>query len=284
MAIINAYHSPLARGRAMVPDSVPVRVLGPALAGALWRLSPETFSGIVLAPLARFRARHGLPAPRGDVIGLFGADMVLFPDADHFARTPGAPASHRRIGPLIWRPEGPGAGLSDLPAGFGRRRPLVYVCLGSSGDMRLLPAAVEGAAAAGADVLVATAGRTLARPLPRGERIVVRRYVDGDEASRRAALVVANGGNPQVVQAFAAGRPVLGLPSNLDQSLNMGHAVATGAARALHPARVTAARIARRVEALLEEPGPRVAAEGQAALIAGIDVKQRVAGALLPFL
>ncbi|MDP3493635.1 MAG: glycosyltransferase, partial [Hyphomonadaceae bacterium] len=49
----------------------------------------------------------------------------------------------------------------------------------------------------------------------------VKDFVDGDQACRSADLVVCNGGSPGVFQALAHGVPVLGIPRNMDQFLNM---------------------------------------------------------------
>jgi UDP:flavonoid glycosyltransferase YjiC (YdhE family) len=41
-------------------------------------------------------------------------------------------------------------------------------------------------------------------------------------------LVICNGGSPSTQQALINGAPVLGLPSNLDQYLNMGYVQRAG--------------------------------------------------------
>jgi UDP:flavonoid glycosyltransferase YjiC (YdhE family) len=68
-------------------------------------------------------------------------------------------------------------------------------------------------------VIAATAGRINPDKVP-GNAFVAD-YLSGEEAARRASLVICNGGSPTTQQALAAGVPVLGLPSNLDQYLNM---------------------------------------------------------------
>ena len=46
-------------------------------------------------------------------------------------------------------------------------------------------------------------------------------YLPGDIVARHSRLVVCNGGSPTSHQALLAGVPVLGIPDNLDQVLNM---------------------------------------------------------------
>lgn len=46
-------------------------------------------------------------------------------------------------------------------------------------------------------------------------------FLPGRIAVDRAAVVVCNGGSPVSQLAMVAGKPVIGIPSNLDQCLNM---------------------------------------------------------------
>jgi len=63
--------------------------------------------------------------------------------------------------------------------------------------------------------------------------------------------VICNGGSPTSHQALAAGVPVLGLPSNLDQFLNMQAVEASGAGVLLRADRADPAGIRRAAEHLL---------------------------------
>jgi hypothetical protein len=67
-------------------------------------------------------------------------------------------------------------------------------------------------------VLVSTAG---AEPLANHDSVFCSAYLPGNQAAARADLVVCNGGSPTTFQALSEGVPVLGIPGNLDQFLNM---------------------------------------------------------------
>jgi UDP:flavonoid glycosyltransferase YjiC (YdhE family) len=56
-------------------------------------------------------------------------------------------------------------------------------------------------------------------------------YLPGIETCRQSDLVICNGGSGSVYQALAAGVPVLGVASNLDQSLVMSPVERVGAGR-----------------------------------------------------
>jgi UDP:flavonoid glycosyltransferase YjiC (YdhE family) len=105
-------------------------------------------------------------------------------------------------------------------------------------------------------------------------------YLPGEVAARRAALVVCNGGSPTVQQALAAGRPVLGLPGNMDQHLSMRSAVAAGVGLLVRSEHATAETIARAARRLLDEPGFRLRAEAMAVRFAGYDAPAAFARAV----
>jgi UDP:flavonoid glycosyltransferase YjiC (YdhE family) len=64
-----------------------------------------------------------------------------------------------------------------------------------------------------------------------------------------------------VQQALAAGRPVLGLPGNMDQHLSMRSAVAAGVGLLVRSEHATEETIASAARRLLDEPGFRLRAE-----------------------
>ncbi len=106
-------------------------------------------------------------------------------------------------------------------------KPLAYVTLGSSGDVRLLTAITGWLTEMGYAVLLATAGR--ADLHGDDETVFVADYVPGLAACERADLVVCNGGSPTSTQALLKARPVLGIASNMDQLLNIRAVQARGA-------------------------------------------------------
>jgi UDP:flavonoid glycosyltransferase YjiC (YdhE family) len=67
------------------------------------------------------------------------------------------------------------------------------------------------------DVLFSTAARFTLKNPPRNVRVV--EMIPGDLAAQKAAVVVCNGGASTGYQALAAGTPIVGIPSNIDQLL-----------------------------------------------------------------
>jgi UDP:flavonoid glycosyltransferase YjiC (YdhE family) len=120
-------------------------------------------------------------------------------------------------------------------------KPVVYVTLGSSGPGALLNLVLQGLADLPVSVIVATAGRGVPAHVPTNAFLAA--FLPGSDAAARAALVICNGGSPTTHQALAAGVPVLGLPSNLDQYLNMGAVCRAGAGAVLRSGTLRAAQL-----------------------------------------
>lgn len=260
LSLANAWWSPFAEREGFpLPEHPIVRLLGVELARRHFpKALPAVFRHFA-RPLNELRERHGL-APLGSLPEvLTWGDLTLYADPPGFFRMRALPASHRFLGPLHWAPDLPFV----LPQGA---RPLVYLTLGSSGNLRALPVVLEALSTLPVDVLLATAGRPAPRPLPNNVRAVA--FVRGDLASRRANVVICNGGGSTAYQALAEGTPVVGLPYNLDQYLAMGAIVEAGAGVLVRSGTATAKEIRAAVEEALQL---KAAAQRAAAMMSALD-------------
>lgn len=249
VAISNAYWSPHVRVAFDVPVHPVTRLLGPATVNPLFRLLCPAILAFHALPMHRLRKRYGLPSLGFDLRRIFSEGDVtlladvpeLVPFAEHVES-----ARYVYIGPIVWSP------LAPLPAELlhlNEPKDLVYIAMGSSGDPRVLSDLVEGALSTGCRVAVATSGVDL----PASPRLVTARFLPGNEVSALASLVVCNGGSPSTHQALRAGKPVLGIPGNLDQLLNMQFVTASGAGAQLRADRVSQRRAGDLISAMLGE-------------------------------
>jgi len=229
--LINAYWSPYAvRDGFPVPDHPIVRLLGEEMTAKYFPLAiPRVFEHHA-NPVNALRKANGLP-PLGSLLEVLTAgDDTLYLDEPTLTPVRELPPSHRFLGPVLWAPSVP------LPPELDTTdtRPLVYVTLGSSGRTDTLPHVLRALSQLRVRVVVATAGRIELTSLP--DNIRAYSFVPGDELSRRASLVISNGGSTTSYQALAEGTPVVGLPSNFDQYLAMT-AIETAGAGVLVKAR-----------------------------------------------
>lgn len=195
--------------------------------------------------------------------GFTFGDVTLFADVPSIVPTTDLPPSCRYVGPLNWAPE------VSLPAWWDsipKRRTVVYVALGSSGNYRILPAVLSALQKIDCAIVVSSAGKREIGSLNTGSnlgraQLFVADWLPGDQIARRASLVVSNGGSPTSYQALSAGTPVLGISSNMDQLLSMTWTSMAGAGELLRSDTATVKSIEQAAWRLLGDPDYRLASK-----------------------
>jgi UDP:flavonoid glycosyltransferase YjiC (YdhE family) len=259
--LTNVYWSPYARQRFPVPELALSRMLGVRLGQILFNLArPIAFAHHAQA-LNTVRREHGLPSLGHDLRQTYTyADHTLYADIPQLIPTSKLPANHHFLGAVLWSPDVP---IPDWWEDLDDERPLVYVTLGSSGRSELLPVVLEALSGLPVTVMAATAGRVSLARVPANARVAD--YLPGEAAAARARLVICNGGSPTTQQALTAGIPVLGIPGNLDQHLNMQAVAAAGAGQVLRAGHASVSAVAAAAASLLNEQRFTRAATGLAA-------------------
>ncbi len=250
LAVTNAYWSPWYERPPSLPALGWTKWAPVGLGEAVFALTRRSILARHAEPLNRTRARFGLPPLVGDLHHVYSdADFVAYADVPELFPTPGMPATHRHIGPVLSSPHVPIPAWCDK----GGAAPTAYVALGRTGSAAMLDTVVGALDSLGVEAWVATQGL---RFTPRsGSRARVAPHLPGIEAAARADMVICNGNSLKTQQALAAGKPLLGIASNMGQFLNMRPLVEFGAARLLRSDRVSARAIRSAVGALLSEPG-----------------------------
>ena len=233
--VTNAYWSPYAHPRFMMPSLPLAHLLSARVADTMFNLARPIAFALHSRPFNNLRRAHALPALPLDVRHAYcDGDLTLYADSPDLIPTRDRPGSHQYVGPVLWSaPVEPPPWWEEAVSGDAP----IYVSLGSSGATGLLASIVDALAALGRPVVVATAGRIAARTSwPAG--VFAADFVPGDEISSRASVVVCNGGSLTAQQALLNGVPVVGIASNLDQHLNMGYVEQAGAGVLLRSDRV----------------------------------------------
>lgn len=248
--ISNAYWSPYAKPRFTVPELPMLPFTGVRLGQRLFDIfRPFAFHYHSL-PFNQLRKQYGLPSLGLDLRRVYtDADYTLYADIPQLVPTHDLPDNHCYVGPTLWSPTCP---LPDWWNSLPEDRPIVYVTLGSSGRCGLLPLALKALVNMPVTVIAATAGRDL--PEQVSPNAFVADYLPGEEAARRSALIISNGGSQTSYQALAQGKPVIGIPSNLDQYLNMHYLQQAGVGSTIRAGLATPEKIASSARKILELP------------------------------
>ena len=273
LAISNAYWSPYTKVRFEVPVHFLTRLIGAKATNGLFQLLRPLIFAQHSLPMHRLRRQHKMPSLGFDLRRIFTeADITLLADVPQLVPTDDCGVRDRYvyIGPITWSPEAP---LPDALINASDSRPLVYVNMGSSGDPAVLREIVAACASVDCRLAVAT-GR--GGPVPEGNSsMVCAPFLPGRELASRAALVICNGGSPSTHQALQQGTPVLGIPANLDQLLNMQFIVDSGSGLSLRADNLSTPKIEGIIRQMLIEPSYKTGAAQVASWFARYSPSER---------
>jgi UDP:flavonoid glycosyltransferase YjiC (YdhE family) len=209
-------------------------------------------------------------------------EMLGVPAADIDAWRPRDPARYRAGTRL--RCTGPIYARLDLPVPARVERlldgaePLIYVAITSSAP-DLVRAAVAALRPLGCRILVTGTVHELTDL--EDDRVMVEGVLPSHLIMPGAALAVIAGGQGSVQTALAAGVPMLGLPLQPEQHLNLALAERAGAGRLLRPADAGTAALTQLARELLANPGYRAAAVRMQRVFATVDGPARAAEAIM---
>jgi UDP:flavonoid glycosyltransferase YjiC (YdhE family) len=217
IALTNAHWSPHSTLPFPLPEHRFVKLVGPRLAGKILPfVLPAVFWHHARA-FNKLRRSFGLRPVGGGLKEIYThGSWTLYTDIPSVAPIQDILPTQRYIGPVIWSPA---INLPDWWQELPDDRPIIYVTMGSSGDIRLLDTILEVLGGMPVVGVVATAGRTTVVRKP--ANVFIEEYLPGVEVTRRSSLVICNGGSATVYQALSMGKPVLGFPSNADQFFTM---------------------------------------------------------------
>lgn len=269
-AITNVHWGPLSLNSLEFPNPPGSSVFGLAASDIFFNALIAPIVGRYLAsPLNGLRKENGFPPVGNNLREVYTyADYRLYADVPNFCPTKMLPENQFYIGPILWSPPTPfPAWWNDVPSDL----PILYVSMGSSGDTGMLPKLFAALGGMNVSVLLSTAGRASVSNAPKN--FFVADYLSGEECSKRASLVVTNGGSMSGQQALSVGVPVLGIPANPDQCLFMKGVKDQGAGDYLR-GNVTAARVRQAVEKILRTPSYRESALRIASIFKPYDAKQ----------
>jgi UDP:flavonoid glycosyltransferase YjiC (YdhE family) len=248
------------------------RWLGTGLSQWLFRLAKPTAFAYHALPLNRVRRKYGLPSLPLDLrVTYTDADHTLYADARELVPIEHLPPTHHYLGPILWSPPvGLPSWWNEIPVD----RPIIYASLGSSGDPRLLTTTLDALADLPVVVLATTAAKTRLATVPPNAFIAP--YAPGDRLAARADLMICNGGSLTVYQSLAAGKPLIGIASHMDQHLSMHYVEKAGVGLLLRSEKLNASKLRESVNQVLRDEAMKQRARELARLISTYVPSQRL--------
>ena len=246
-ALTNAHWSPYSTLSFPLPEHPLVNIFGVKISRFFFKILQPVIFKYHAAQFNSLRKAYGLD-PLKDLRDVYTCgDWTLYLDLPALAPTLNTPDNHFYLGPVVWSPDIP---LPEWWADIPENKPVLYVTLGSSGDIRFMNTIIDTLGKMPVTALVASAGRFDAAQLP--DNIFAEKYLPGLEAAKMASLVVCSGGTATTYQALSCGASVLGIPSNADQYLSMEAIAKQGAGLLIRSGKVTGRNIRKGIETILE--------------------------------
>lgn len=225
MGIANAYWSHFNEKIMPLPEIQPFRLFGQTVSKILLNLGRSHVLPYIFQqqakPMNRLREKYGLSTFANFTDCYLDADLVGFADAfEVVSPDPNFKTPYINLGPLVGNFQVP------MPAWWDEVRndqPLVYLNLGSTGNVDLIPALIEELTKEPIQVILGymMKNEPAAKIYPNGARVFCGQILPGDLICQRADVVISNGGSGGGYQALMAGKPLIGISKNMDQRMNM---------------------------------------------------------------
>ena len=245
----NAYWSPEIKFSHPMPEAPIIRWLGEKLFKSTLTLMTPLILRInffkmtfllrrSLAPLKlKFRDYRRL---------IIDGDLTVFCDTPDMIPLKKKLANEIFVGPLTWSMPTP------LPAwwdSLNPNKPQIFVTMGSSGDISLMPMILTALSKLDVEVVVALSGKKI--DLSSFPNVHLADFLPIESVLKNCSLVICNGGSPMSHLALSFGVPTIGIVSNNDQVLNMAHVEDRGAGLMLRYWNVTEEMLLKSVHRIL---------------------------------
>ncbi|MGC4089761.1 MAG: glycosyltransferase [Polyangiaceae bacterium] len=191
-----------------------------------------------------------------EIVGISREEMHAWvPSPAHCYR---APTKLRYTGPLFASQHGALPERVERFLSATDPRPLVYVALTSTSS-RVVLAAIQAVRKAGARVLAVSTVHEI--EAAQGDDLLIEPYLPSVDVMPRVALAVTAGGQGSVQTAMVSGTPLLGVPLQPEQDLNLYLIERQGAGRLLPLRQVGSTRMVELVRGMLADATYRAQAQ-----------------------
>lgn len=255
--ITNAYWSPYADINYVVPEIQLTKVFGVNFSQALFDFARPLVFWFHSLDFNKVCEKFGLQALAYDMREIYThADFTLYADIESLFYMKDLPKNHHFIGPILWSVN---VSLPSWWSTFPENKPIVFVTLGSSGDTTLLPMILDTLRKLDVVVICVTACKAFVKS--EFKNVFIADFLPVQLAVKISDIVICNGGSPMVYQSLALDKPVIGLPSNLDQYLMMSVLQQNGRGQLIRSGQATPDKIRLAVEQAMTNSSPSLAAE-----------------------
>jgi len=255
-------------------------LLGHTLATSVFPVFKKVMLAFWAFPFRIWRSRGGHHIAMNSLADMFEGDLTLLADVPQFCPTTSLPDCVKYVGPILWNAPMP------LPAWFKQLDPnrrTIYVSMGSSGKKEFFSLCHEAFLGSDYQVLMTT-GEIDFSVDEATENFHVIDFAPGAALMRHSDVVICHGGNGTIYQALANGTPIIGIPTHIDQQLQMQLCERWDVGVKLRQKGITAENIRRAVDSIMENPSYRTNAESFQKAVSAYDGAKQAAYEIEKFL
>lgn len=247
ISLANAYWSPYSTLSLPLPEHPIINFCGEKIAKILFKMLSSFILKHHCTPFNSLCKTYGIPKLKTlNEIYTWG-NWTLYLDLPILYPILNAPNNHFYLGPVTGTPS---TSFPNWWNNIPQNKPIVYVNIGSTGDIQFINTLIDTLGEMSITILIATAGRFNPEKIP--DNIFLDEYLPGVEAAKISSLIICNGGSGTTYQAFLSGKPVLGIPANADQFLNMEAIAQHGSGILIRAGKVTKKNLRQNIETIIK--------------------------------
>lgn len=218
--LTNIIWSPYSAKTAVVPEVPPTRVLK-SFGITVGKLVLPMILNSILTKLNEFRSSYGLDPVKSLEEFYTQGDYIAYLDDENLMSSSVLPSHHCFLGPVVYRSHNSSVELKQKLNSLPKNKNVILVTPGSSGNSKAFQKSLNYLVNSEYEVLVAGVNPSSTNvKWPTADNIHYVGFVNLADVLPLVDAVVANGGSPMSYMSLQFQKPILNLPSNMDQHFN----------------------------------------------------------------
>ena len=262
----------------VIPDNPLPKLVGMKIANQVGKAVLNLIMSRHLKHYNTQAKKHNMPAYKNFKEVYSDGDFVFFDDCKTLYNA-NARNNEAFIGPILPVFKNP---LPPWWNKWDKTKPVIFINIGSSGSLWKILQTIHLLGQMPYQFLIAKSYRNLAVQQT-VNNLFIADFIPGEIVAQKADVVITNGGGPSSYQALKEGRPLICVPSNLDQHLVSQALEKNNLCKIIRSELVSAKKIEEAIVAILSDPKYKENSEKIGVEIRSNDFKQNLLEALKKF-
>lgn len=272
VSLVNAYWSPYSETQKWLPDRYFVRFLSAKSRHSILIKVIYIINRNFTEGYNRLAKENNLSEVDTMEQLYCNADYCFYLDVPQAFSTFNLPSTHHYLGAITGFPETIDSENVDIQVIKKRNKKIVYLSVGSTGDRKKISSILSALSQLDVEVIFVTTNRHFDNKIYPNFTVV--RYINPKKILNDVDLVICNGGSGTIYQALEAGKPILAIPSNMDQFMACNLITDKKVGKVFHYKTGSDKEIKKVINELLSEPIYKLNARKFRNVLQATDIKQ----------